>query len=105
MISKIGQAARKVVADATAGAGSDKDDTSFEESAAAAAAAAAATAAAATMEGGAELGGGNVCRACGGPRFGRTVCAKCGANAKSWTAGVESDGTDRGQWSDGESGA
>ncbi|CAM9629410.1 unnamed protein product [Scytosiphon promiscuus] len=27
---------------------------------------------------------GIVCRECGGPRFGRTVCAKCGANANSW---------------------
>eukprot|EP00904_Undaria_pinnatifida_P006463 jgi/Undpi1/2947/HiC_scaffold_14.g06324.m1 len=99
------EAARKAVADATGSLGGDGDDgdtsheksatdTSYEESAAAAAAAAAAatTAAAAVMEAGAELGGGNVCRACGGPRFGRTVCAKCGANAKNWEAGVESDG-------------
>lgn len=31
-----------------------------------------------------ELGGGNVCRACGGPRFGRKVCAACGAHASTW---------------------
>lgn len=39
----------------------------------------------------AEEGGGNVCRACGGPRFGRLVCASCGAHAKA-LAGVATGG-------------
>lgn len=34
----------------------------------------------------AELGGGNVCRSCGAPRFGRSVCSACGVNAKDWLA-------------------
>lgn len=73
---------------ATAQVGGALGDT---DDAAAMAAAAAATAAAVDV-GGAELGGGNVCRACGGPRFGRKVCARCGANANSWKDGMEADG-------------
>lgn len=61
------------------------------DDAAAIAAAAAATAAAAEV-GGPEIGGGHVCRACGGPRFGRITCAGCGANAHSWKAGVDAGG-------------
>eukprot|EP00752_Nemacystus_decipiens_P018220 g16349.t1 len=85
--------ARKVAIAAAGRRGIDgEEDAAAAENAAAAAAAAAATAAA--VVGGAEPGGGRVCRECGGPRFGRTVCAKCGANANSWRGGVESEGED-----------
>lgn len=65
---------------AEANKGTDSNASLVENAVAAAAAEAAAEAASA---GGAEPGGGFVCRACGGPRFGRAVCAKCGANANS----------------------
>ncbi|CAB1110135.1 unnamed protein product [Ectocarpus sp. CCAP 1310/34] len=74
------------------GSGDSPADAADAENAAAIAAAAAAAAASTT--GMAELGGGRVCRACGGPRFGRTVCAKCGANANSWRGEVDSGGED-----------